>query len=302
VSVDRGANQPLSLLKNNNLRIAFTNSTTPATVTAVDANGVPTNLIFAEDGQAQSIKYTIADGGLTPANSSFVLKLDPAYAVKCNQRYNIIAKTTITDAEATPVHVNAEGCNPATAPNGDCSDLHFFTTERFAPQAANAGRAQIGVSFATPAPPTAPATVPEAPPSGMTCSHTQPCFSIRFNAPIAASTVDPALATCTGSTPATCPIKLSATGETANIGLNCPALGTDTHTTIWCNATQPLTLNKSYTVGEVFTTPIQIAPTIPVLMRDLVTPATAAPTTTPADQTSCSYTGSATRTFRTPCT
>jgi hypothetical protein len=219
-----------------------------------------------------------------------------AYAVKCGTRYDLTATPAITDPNGTKV--NAEGCTPSAT--NDCSDVHFFTTEAFAPQAVTSSRALFAIFTSTPSAPTAPALVPEAPPAAITggCTATQPCFSLRFNEEIDHTSVDPQLATCT-TDPSSCPIKLTQSGSSTNIALNCPALGDDTHFTIWCAPTTALTPNGKYTIGSVFlqSKPVKIATTVKVLKPDLVSDFG---TTMPGDQTTCQYFGSTTRTFTLP--
>jgi hypothetical protein len=216
------------------------------------------------------------------------MTLDPAYAVKCNTQYNLVAKTAITDANG--VHVNAEGCDPATAPNHDCSDVHFFKTVAYGPKPQTSGRALIARSFSS----------TSAGPGGVNCSATQPCFTVTFNAPYDPATMN--LSNCNGSNAANCQVQLVQAGQTTQIPLKCQTAASNAALptaldSVVCQAMANLAANTSYTVSEAFSG-VKIASTIPVLKNDLATPTG---TTTPADQTSCTYSGTGTRTFATPC-
>jgi hypothetical protein len=282
-SVDRAADQPLGTLKNGDLTLIFTNAASAGTVNA-------TNLAITEQGTAATpVPYTLTNVGATasaPAGATWKIAFDPAYAIKCNTQYNVVAKAGITDVNG--VHANAEGCNPQTAPNGDCSDLHFFKTVAYAPQAIQSGRNLINRYFS-------------GTKGTFTCSATQPCLTMQFNAPFDPASVN--ITGCTGAAGGQCPVTLTQSGTATTVPLKCetfgsPDAGTGGLDTINCQPTTGLAANTAYTAAEQLTG-VKSAGTIPVLGTDNATPM--GTTTTPVDQTSCTYSGSATRAITTPC-
>jgi hypothetical protein len=286
VSADRGANQPLQILKD---------GVTAITYTRISAN-VSNSTVQIIEGDGSGTPIDASQVTVSPSTSNpflYRLKTSAAYPIKCNTHYVVRsegkgspAATPITDTdEATPQQLSYEGCKA-----GDCSDLRTFTTEAFGLQALDTSGNKILFTASGDKLPLENQTGPGA-------TATADTVSIQFNATPDHAAVN-ALITNNQFIKVT-----DSAGATVNI--TCPLLpNDDSGYEIDCTTTTPLAQNATYFASLVVSTPIPIAAQTTLTPR-LVTHSLGT-TKTPTgkfigDQTSCTFTGSISASFTTPC-
>jgi len=289
-SADRASNQPLQILYSNsavvgdNLILAFARpavnvSSATVAVQQINADGttgaaVDPSLVTVTPGQT-SVEYT--------------LSVDPSVPVKCNQKYEIIAATSITDNESPAVTLTAEGCKAA----GGCVDIRSFTTQPYEPLPLDAAGDTILYTPTGQPDPTNPAA---------TLASDQ--FLVQFNASLSAASVNTTLL----GTPSTQNLIQVADSSGNPVQLTCPPLPDDNQYYIVCTA-EPLVPNSQYIATMLVDSskPLLIAQstTLAPLYFDYqgqLDAASNTPTNTlVGDQTSCQYYGTQEVSFTTPC-
>ncbi len=286
-SSDRAANQPLQILHagdvaGDNLVFSFSRP----------AVGVTSSTVAVQEINADGTNGDAIDPALVTVTAAstvvYTLAVDPKVPVKCNQKYEIIAQTGITDTETTPVNLTAEGCKV----NGGCPDIRSFTTQPYEPLPQDsAGNAVLYTPTGQPDPLTGkPLTADE--------------YIVEFNASISAGSVNSKLL----GVPSTSNLLQVVDSNGVGVKLTCPKLPDDNQYLIVCTSA-PLAANANYLATMLVdsSSPILIATstTLAPLGVDYQGQANAFSNTPSAslvgDQNSCKFFGTVATSITTPC-